>query len=126
MELNDIQKEFIKNKLNSLKTSKFRNSFHLRKYMYEYIDKNGLDKVEEHCIDFINTRLSVYNEEKDGKQTPTKGHPVFIAQHATACCCRGCLLKWHKIPKERELTDKEKNFIKALIMTWIEEEYRNR
>ena len=94
--------------------------------MYEYIDKNGLDKVEEHCIDFINTRLSVYNEEKDGKQTPTKGHPVFIAQHATACCCRGCLLKWHKIPKEKELTDKEKNFIKALIMTWIEEEYRNR
>ena len=126
MELNDIQKEFIKNKLNSLKTSKFRNSFHLRKYMYEYIDKNELDKVEEHCIDFINTRLSVYNEEKDGKQTPTKGHPVFIAQHATACCCRGCLLKWHKIPKEKELTDKEKNFIKALIMTWIEEEYRNR
>ena len=59
MELNDIQKEFIKNKLNSLKTSKFRNSFHLRKYMYEYIDKNGLDKVEEHCIDFINSRLSV-------------------------------------------------------------------
>ena len=26
----------------------------------------------------------------DGK-TPMRGHPVFIAQHATATCCRGCL-----------------------------------
>ena len=33
----------------------------------------------------------------DGKQTPTKGHPVFVAQHATATCCRECIRKWHKI-----------------------------
>ncbi len=126
MELNDIQKEFINKKLNSLKTSKFRNSFHLRKYMYDYIDKQGLDTIEKHCEDFINTRLSIYDSKKDGKQTPTKHHPVFIAQHATACCCRGCLEKWHKIPKEKVLTDKEKNFIKALLITWIIKEYNNR
>lgn len=126
MELNDIQKEFINKKLNALSKSKFRSSFHLRKYMYDYIDKNTLEVIEKHCEDFINTRLSVYNREKDGKQTPTKGHPVFIAQHATACCCRGCLEKWHKIPKEKELNEKEKTFIKALIMTWIINEYNNR
>ena len=126
MELNDRQKVFINQKLENLKTSKFRNSFHLRKYMYSYIDKNGMSTIEKHCSDFIESRLSVYDANKDGKQTPTKGHPVFIAQHATACCCRGCLFKWHKIPKERELTIKEKNFIKALIMTWIEREYKNR
>ena len=79
-------------------------------------------------IDFINKsgRDIFANYEKDGKQTPTKGHPVFIAQHATACCCRGCLEKWHKISKEKELNEKEKTFIKALIMTWIINEYNNR
>lgn len=126
MELNDIQKEFINNKLISLSKSKFRNSFHLRKYMYDYIDKHGIDVIEKHCEDFINTRLAIYNSDKDGKQTPTKGHPVFIAQHATACCCRGCLEKWHKIPKDKELNEKEKTFIKALLMTWIINEYTNR
>ncbi len=25
-----------------------------------------------------------------------KGHPVFVAQHATATCCRECIRKWHK------------------------------
>ena len=126
MELNDIQKKYIDNKLSSLKKSKFRNSFHLRKYMYEYIDEVGLDKIEEHIEDFINQRLVKYNIEKDGKQTPTKGHPVFIAQHATACCCRECLNKWYHIPKDRDLTEREINFIKALLITWIEKEYTNR
>lgn len=126
MELNDIQKNYIDNKLSSLKKSKFRNSFHLRKYMYEYIDEVGLDKIEEHIEDFINKRLVKYDIEKDGKQTPTKGHPAFIAQHATACCCRGCLNKWYHIPKDRDLNEKEKNFIKALLISWIEKEYKNR
>ena len=31
----------INDKLNSLSKSKFRNSFHLRKYMLEYIDNKG-------------------------------------------------------------------------------------
>lgn len=126
MKLNDIQIKYIDNKLNSLSKSKFRMSFHLRKYMYEYIDEMGLEKIESHAEDFINKRLKVYDISKDGKQTPTKGHPVFIAQHATACCCRGCLNKWHNIPKDRDLTDKEINFIKALLMTWIEREYKNK
>lgn len=126
MELNEIQKEFINKKLNSLKTSKFRNSFHLRKYMYDYIDKNGLEKIESHCIDFISNRLLPLPNDNDGKQTPTKGHPVFIAQHATACCCRGCLYKWHHIPKEKPLSEKEIKFITALIMEWIKKEYKNK
>ena len=52
-----------------------------------------------------------------------KGHPVFIAQHACACCCRGCLEKWHKIPKDRDLTEKEINYIVNLLMLWIKKEY---
>ena len=108
--------------LNRLSKSKFRSSFHLRKYMFDYIKDKGLDTIEKHTIDFINKNLENYNPTTDGKQTPTKNHPVFIAQHATATCCRGCIEKWYKIPKERRLTEKEKNFIKALILEWINKE----
>ena len=126
MELNNIQKEYLNKKLFNLSKSKFRSSFHLRKYMIEYIDKKGLDTVESHCDDFINKNLAGYPINNDGRQTPMKGHPVFIAQHATATCCRGCLEKWYKIPKERPLEEKEKRFIKALIMEWIIREYRSK
>ena len=59
----------------------------------------------------------------DGKQTPMKGHPVFIAQHACACCCRGCLEKWHHIPNGKNLNKKEIDYIVNLIMLWIKKEY---
>ena len=55
----------------------------------------------------------------DGAQTPMKGHPVFIAQHATATCCRSCLYKWHKIAKNKELSSEEIDYIVDIIMTWI-------
>ena len=48
-----------------------------------------------------------------------KGHPVFIAQHATATCCRSCLYKWHHIKKEKELTKDEVDYIVNIIMEWI-------
>ena len=56
----------------------------------------------------------------DGRQTPMRGHPVFIAQHATACCCRGCLAKWHAIPAGRELTAREQRYVVEVLMAWIE------
>ena len=49
-----------------------------------------------------------------------RGHPVFITQHATATCCRGCISKWHGIEKGRVLNKKEMEYIVALIMEWIE------
>jgi predicted Fe-S protein YdhL (DUF1289 family) len=55
----------------------------------------------------------------DGKQTPMRGHPVFIAQHATATCCRGCLAKWHDIPAGRELTDREQQYVVQVIHRWL-------
>lgn len=109
--------------LYSLSLSKFRNSFHLRKYMIDYIDDKGLDTIKDHAYDFINKRLKPSVIPNDGKQTPMKGHPIFIAQHACGCCCRGCLEKWHKIPKGRELTDKEVEYIVSLLMKWVKLEY---
>ena len=114
----------INKKLEDLSKSKFRSSFHLRKYMIKYIDDKGIDTIKKHAIDFINQKLAPADPDNDGKQTPMKGHPVFIAQHATGCCCRGCLEKWHNIPKGRELTNNQKNYIYYLLIKWIELEYR--
>ena len=110
--------------LEKLSKSKFRSSFHLRKYMIDYIDEKGINIILNHAYDFINTKLKPAVIKNDGKQTPMRGHPVFIAQHACACCCRGCLERWHNIPKGRELTDNEVNYIVSLLMEWIKREYK--
>ena len=110
--------------LDSLSKSKFRSSFHLNKQMKEYVLDKGIDKIKEHAYDFINTRLKPSFIENDGKQTPMKGHPVFIAQHATATCCRGCLSKWHHIPKGVELSNYQVDYIVNIIVKWIENELK--
>lgn len=51
-----------------------------------------------------------------------RGHPVFVAQHATATCCRGCLAKWHGIAAGRPLTKAEQDLAAALIMRWLDGE----
>ncbi len=107
-----------------LSKSKFRSSFHLKEKDKEYISKKGLNTIEDHAYDFINKRLKPDIIPNDGKQTPMRGHPVFIAQHATATCCRGCLYKWYKIPKNIELDDTTVKFIVDLIMAWIKKEYK--
>ena len=71
--------------LDKLSRSRFRSSFHLRKAQTAYIDEKGMDTVKRHCEDFIAKRLAPAHPENDGRQTPMKGHPVFIAQHACAC-----------------------------------------
>lgn len=62
----------------------------------------------------------------DGHQTPYKGHPVFIAQHATATCCRKCLNKWYKIAENKTLTEDEITSILNIIMKWIEKQYKSK
>ncbi len=123
MELNEKQRIFIEKKLYSLGQSKFRSSFSLKKEDIEYITSKGMDIIYRHTQEFVEDRLAKSNILNDGKQTPMRGHPVFIAQHATATCCRGCLYKWYHIEKKRELNDREKRFIVALIMEWIKKEY---
>ncbi len=112
-------------KLEELSKSKFRSSFHLRKYMIEYIDEKGMDKIREHATCFVNQKLGNAYPFHDGRQTPMKGHPVFIAMHACGTCCRSCLEKWHYIPKGRSLRVNERNYIVFLLMTWIKREYQD-
>lgn len=109
--------------LNKLKKSKFRSKFHLSDKDKKYIDDKGLEVIRRHAEDFIAQRLAPDNIPNDGKQTPMRGHPVFIAQHACACCCRGCLFKWYRVNPNKQLSPTEQEKIVNLIMTWIEREY---
>lgn len=108
--------------LYNLSKSKFRSSFKLKEKDIEYIRKKGMITIKEHTRDFVNKRLSSSNIPNDGKQTPYYGHPTFIAQHATATCCRKCMYKWHHIPVKKDLTESEKNYVVDLIMAWIKNE----
>lgn len=112
----------INKKLTDLSKSKFRNSFHLKERDKVYIMEKGIDTIKRHAIDFVDKRLAPKVILNDGKQTPMRGHPVFIAQHATATCCRGCLEKWHKIEKNKELNQIEREYIVDIIMKWIHNE----
>ena len=105
--------------LNKLAKSKFRSRFKLRAKELEYIKDKGLDKIRSHTCDFIRDRVAPAEPANDGKQTPMRGHPVFIAQHATATCCRGCIEKWHKFPQHRKLTKTEQEYLVSVIMEWI-------
>ena len=102
-----------------LATSEFRRRFRLKAEDIAYIERKGMETIRRHAEDFVGKRLSAAYPYKDGKQTPMRGHPVFLAQHATASCCRGCIEKWHKIPKGRELTQQEQEYLVSVIMEWI-------
>lgn len=108
----------------ALAGSDFRRRFRLRGKELEYFRRKGLEVVLEHAADFIEKRLASAAPARDGKQTPMRHHPVFIAQHATATCCRGCLQKWHAIPKGRALEATEKRYILEVIKTWLVREER--
>lgn len=107
-----------------LKKSDFRARFHLTEKDKVYIAEKGMDTVRKHAEEFVRTRLAPAYPPNDGKQTPMRGHPVFVAQHACACCCRGCLEKWYRVPQGKELTDIQQEKIVNLLMTWITEEIR--
>ena len=108
-----------------LQKSAFRARFHLTKEDRKYIEDKGMDTIRRHAVDFVRARLAPADIANDGKQTPMRGHPVFIAQHACACCCRGCMNKWYHIPKGRELTENEQERIVNLLMAWIEKQPEN-
>lgn len=105
-----------------LSQSSFRRRFHLSAGDKSYVLDKGLSVIRRHAADLIARRLAPAHIPNDGRQTPMRGHPVFTAQHATACCCRACFAKWHHIPSGRALTDTEQLYAVSVIMAWIERE----
>ena len=106
----------------ALSKSAFRAKFHLQGKDLVYLHTKGLPTVIVHAEDFISKRLAPAVLKNDGKQTPFRGHPVFVAQHATACCCRGCLEKWHRIPKGRALAPDEEAYVIKVLERWLHNE----
>jgi hypothetical protein len=103
----------------ALAKSRFRRRFALGRQDRDYVAAKGMVTVLDHARALIGERLAPATPRNDGKQTPMRGHPVFVAQHATATCCRGCLSKWHGIEAGRALSDEEQRYVVAVIARWL-------
>lgn len=104
-----------------LARSAFRGRFTLRKPDLLYLQAKGPDVLREHARHFIAERLAPAVPRNDGRQTPMRGHPVFVAQHATGTCCRRCLKKWHGMPEGEPLSASDQDYVVDVIMRWIVE-----
>jgi hypothetical protein len=104
----------------ALAKSGFRSQFRLRRTELRYLSGKGLATVVEHAREFVKARLAPADPENDGRQTPMRGHPVFVAQHATATCCRSCLAKWHGVEKGTLLSTEEVDYVVDVIAVWLE------
>ena len=113
-----------------LAQSRFRSRFRLKEADCQYIREKGPAAIRSHAADIIRRRLSAAEPKNDGRQTPMRGapqgHPIFLGQHATGTCCRGCLEKWHGIPKGRALTETEQSYIVDVLMQWIDRQMKRR
>jgi hypothetical protein len=117
-----VSGDTIDSRLDALARQRFRARFHLRGRDAALVQLRGRETIRAHADDLIVKRLAPASPFKDGKQTPYRGHPVFIAQHATATCCRSCLERWHDIPRGRELSAEQRAYVVDVIWRWIERE----
>ncbi|HEY5652918.1 MAG TPA: DUF4186 family protein [Pontiella sp.] len=95
--------------------------FSLGEAEQEYVTSRGMDILRLHAADFVNKRLAPANPKNDGRQTPTKGHPIFIAQHACGCNDRSSLEEFFGYEMGRSLTPDEVERIVDVILLWIDE-----
>ncbi|MFG2193173.1 DUF4186 domain-containing protein [Streptomyces sp. NPDC048639] len=109
-------------RLDTIARHPFRAKFRLRGRERAIAELNGPSTLRWHAYDLVNKRLAPAEPYKDGKQTPYRGHPVFVAQHATGTCCRTCLLRCHHIPEGRALGRAERAYVVDVICRWIERE----
>lgn len=111
-------------RLRRLSGHRFRAKFGLTGRDRAMIEERGMETIREHAAELIGRRLAPAEPRNDGRQTPYRGHPVFVAQHATATCCRTCLSRWHGIPAGRELGAAERAYVVEAISRWIEAQRR--
>lgn len=111
--------------LSRLSGSRFRSRFGLTQADAAYLRSRGPNTIREHADRFILERLAPAEPAKDGRQTPWRGHPVFVAQHATGVCCRGCIRTWHGILPGEPLTDQQCDYLARVIMTWLTDRLRS-
>ena len=105
-----------------LERSSFRRKFRLQGRELAYLQMWGLPHVMKQAAEILRARVAPASIPNDGRQTPWRNHPVFVAQHATATCCRGCLAKWHDIPRGAALTDEQQAHVIATLERWLRAE----
>jgi hypothetical protein len=110
----DIERAF-----HLLAGSRFRQKFRLQGRELAYLQTWGLPRVISQARDLISQRVAPAEPKNDGRQTPWRNHPVFVAQHATATCCRGCLEKTHGIAKGRALSEEEITYVMRVLERWL-------
>lgn len=109
----------------ALDRSSFRRRFALNDLERRYVLEHGRSKLRAQARAIVQDRLAPARPRNDGKQTPTRGHPVFVAQHATAVCCRGCVEKFHGIPQGRPLRPEELQYLLDVLQRWLGEQIRD-
>ena len=100
----------------------FGRRFHLRGRELATAELRGPQTMRAHAAEIIAERLAPAEPRNDGRQTPYRNHPVFVAQHATATCCRSCLETWHGIAKGHRLDRGERAYVVEVIGRWIDRE----
>ena len=113
----------IDRRIDALARQSFRARFHLRGRERAEVQLRGMTTIRKHAGEVLAKRVAPAEPAKDGRQTPYRGHPVFVAQHATATCCRTCLERWHRIPKGHALTAHEQAYAVDVICRWIERDF---
>jgi hypothetical protein len=102
-----------------LARSAFRRKFRLQGRELAYLQTWGLPHVMKQAEEILRKRVAPAVIPNDGRQTPWRNHPVFVAQHATGTCCRGCIEKTYGIAKGHPLTDEELRHLLAAIERWL-------
>jgi hypothetical protein len=113
----DVDKAFAR-----LSRSSFRRKFRLAGRELAYLQTWGLPHVMKQAGEILDRRVAMADPPNDGKQTPWRNHPVFVAQHATATCCRGCIEKIHEIPRGAALQPAQRAHLLATIERWLLEQ----
>ena len=103
-----------------LAQSAFRSRFCLKEQHIKIFLEKGADRIFAEARLILQQRLADAMPLNDGKQTPMRGYPIFIAQHACGICCRSCLQKWHHISANRQLTAAEISKLTWFITAWIQ------
>jgi hypothetical protein len=103
----------------AMKKSRFRSRFRLSINEQRYLQEKTLPLILQHAQEFLLERIASERPKNDGKQTPMRGHPIFVAQHATATCCRRCLNKWHFIAQGTALNDEQIDYIVTILKRWL-------
>ena len=102
-----------------LQASPSRQRFKLKTEEILTLQEKGIDRILDQAWQMLERQLKPASPLHEGHQAPSRGEPVTIARHATALCCRKCMLRWHQIPRGRELSYVEMNYAMSVLREWF-------